>query len=129
MYRVLVLLGFLTATPVLAHGWYDPDCCNNRDCSVYIHEIEALPGGAYRLANGQVVPAAKVKRSQDVKFHLCRWDGMINCFYVPDAKGGRARRPGAVPTDLRGLFPQDLLTTGNMGSSSVANIDRRTRVP
>lgn len=93
MFRSVFLLGLLFATPVLAHSWYDPQCCDGRDCEVYIHEIVPLPGGDYRLANGQIVKASSVKRSQDDKFHLCRWDGVISCFYVPDGRRNMGQGP------------------------------------
>lgn len=78
-------------TPAIAHSWYDPICCSDRDC-------EPLPDGAVTMQpegyhvtyTGKmglrvdvIVPYEKAKPSQDGKFHGCATAERFLCLYVP----------------------------------------------
>lgn len=95
-----VLLGWLAAScagaPVLAHSWYDPWCCNDKDCA-------RIPPGAVRHAQGGVqitlkpgehpsvteatvyfVASNVIRRSRDGDYHACILPGApkeMRCFY------------------------------------------------
>jgi hypothetical protein len=113
----IAAISLLASTPVLAHSWYDPECCDGRECRVYVNDVERLRDGSYRLGNGQVVPAAKVKVSQDEKYHLCRWDGAIHCFYAP------ASDQGAGPFFRQG--PNHGASAAPMGGAAAGPVLRR----
>jgi len=74
---------FLTLIfPAFAHSWYDPVCCDNRDCQEYTGTVVEGPTG-YTLENGMVIPYASAKVSQDENFHICIYHGQYRCFYAP----------------------------------------------
>lgn len=93
---LLLTIAALTA-PVMAqeheHGqnslpdWYDPSCCNQRDCKpVPDDEIEfyTLPGGglaARHKPTGNIFNQNQFKQSQDERYHVCIYNGMSLCFY------------------------------------------------
>lgn len=84
----VLLGGFLLSAQAheSPHGWqYDPECCSNRDCAPYpAKNVKQVPGG-YVIETGEFIENAKVKRSQDEEYHLCRHPtgSTIFCLYVP----------------------------------------------
>ena len=92
---LVLLLMFAPLGAARAHSWYDPRCCNDRDCRRATN-VEMLEYGGRRITadTGIVVdvPAnfARTYRSQDNDFHVCyyfSWRGepVARCLYVPGA--------------------------------------------
>ena len=104
-YALIALL--LSTQPVLAHSWYDPWCCNEKDCAPIPNEsVTATDNGWYVvLEPGDhplvtkrqefVVPyftrdkgrfQQKARKSKDHQFHACLYPNEDNmrCFYEPD---------------------------------------------
>lgn len=82
---VAFVLGLLLGPGALAHGWYDPACCSDRDCARYPAEVTET-GKAYVLADGRYVDMGdpRIRLSADGDFHVCeRPDKSIICLYVP----------------------------------------------
>jgi hypothetical protein len=84
---VTLALLAIWAHPARGHEWYDPWCCNEKDCgpieSKYVHEtaegwdIAPSEGGGF-------VPRGKERQSPDGGYHICRFPAQeIRCFYVP----------------------------------------------
>ncbi len=69
-----------------AHSWYPFECCSDQDCEPVSDAVE-VPGG-YQT-HGIFVPMAKVRPSQDGRYHWCHRDGTVFCFFAPLA--GKAR--------------------------------------
>lgn len=73
----------------LAHGhsFYDPWCCNERDCrpieAKYVHETQE----GWDIApseGGGFVARGKERQSPDGGYHICRYPAQeIRCFYAP----------------------------------------------
>lgn len=95
MTRIPLLLALL-ATPAQSHDWYDPWCCNTRDCRpVEAGEVTVEPGQGYRVRvqhpNGAVtdelVPFSSrtIRPSQDGGVHVCivHSNPVVRCLYVP----------------------------------------------
>lgn len=98
MTRLLALLVAFSASPALAHEWYDPECCDGEDCApVEAHVIGAtsegwlveVKPGEHPFATRPIeklIPYGhrKERMSQDGKFHLCLGRaGNVYCIYVP----------------------------------------------
>ena len=97
--RGFLLALCLIASPVAAHEWYDPECCNDFDCvQVEAHVIQATSEGWVVQVDVGDHPFAKRKQtvlipfdhrkarvSQDGKFHLClgQNSNTVFCIYVP----------------------------------------------
>lgn len=67
-------------------------CRGLNDCRpVPVTDVIELPGGAYRLAlTGEVIPEARVQRSRDGRYWVCRYPdrsgqptGPLRCFFAP----------------------------------------------
>lgn len=88
------------AMPPHIHGvtvpdWYDRDCCDNRDCHPVDDqkEIEAetyLDQPTFRYTPRDGSPSVlfpknstKWRPSQDERFHVCVFQGMPLCIYIP----------------------------------------------
>lgn len=87
--RLLALTLAFTPVVVLAHGWYDPECCHDRDCSPAPDgEVVPVPGGWRIVPTGETIPHARAKRSRDDRIHRCirtppdRASPTL-CLYVP----------------------------------------------
>lgn len=68
---------------ILAHGWYDLECCSNKDCApVKPNEVTVTEKGySFR---GKHVPGWAHRRSKDGQFHACvLGDGTLRCLYIP----------------------------------------------
>ncbi len=102
MTRYILIAGFLVVgawahaqTAQHQHGvnvpdWYDPSCCNNRDCFPVenVADIEAMrlgdaPVFKYR-PTGNFFGRDKFKKSQDERYHVCIGvGGQSYCIYLP----------------------------------------------
>jgi len=71
--------------PALSHSWYDPWCCNDRDCHPVDKElVTARPDGYHVQGYDRVVPYSEARPSGDADFHICEIPtGHIRCFYAP----------------------------------------------
>lgn len=105
---MLALIGLLLATfiwivalkPAFAHDWYDPGCCNDKDCAPVpglqvewtdtrivftvppgVHPM-APEGGVYYL---NLSNESAMRPSQDMEWHLCIYPGatQVMCAYIP----------------------------------------------
>lgn len=81
---IALLLALSFPTLAHAHSWYDPYCCNDKDCHpVEDEDLEELPGGEWKhLPTGKVFSKDKVKPTQDRKQHVCIWNGQPRCIYI-----------------------------------------------
>lgn len=66
--------------------WYDPSCCNQRDCRPVKDEdieFDTLNGGivARHKPTGSVFTRDRFRQSQDERYHVCIWNGTPLCFY------------------------------------------------
>jgi len=92
MRHVLLLFALLAfMAPASAHDFYDPLCCNDRDC-------EPIPAsGVTETKSGYVVQYSSIhgnevrgfikkdlaKFSPDGRFHACQMPSGVRCLYVP----------------------------------------------
>lgn len=80
---------------ILAHSWYDTECCGEKDCHVYPTEnVHVTPRG-YQLADGEIIAFVKARVSKDQDYHRCDYDprfimgigegenSHVRCFYAP----------------------------------------------
>jgi hypothetical protein len=93
---VLIILAVLAAyfypLFVMAHEFYDPWCCDGRDCAPYTGVVETTPEGFFIPEFNHLVPYNKARYDMPGddpnEFHLCEYPkGTVRCFYV---------RPGGV---------------------------------
>jgi len=73
----------LGAGSALAHSWYDPWCCDDRDCSPYPSADVSVTDEGYRLHDGTLVPFEEARTSKDGEYHRCVLNGLQRCFYAP----------------------------------------------
>lgn len=85
---VLAAVGVIAFTVyvAVAHSWYPPVCCSDRDCyplpNGYVAE---QPGGYLLKATGEFIPASEAANGRDEDFHICRNPaGKRLCFFKPD---------------------------------------------
>jgi len=91
-----------TAGQAVAHEWYDPTCCSDKDCAPIPFESVVVTGEGYEvtlLPGDHPLVRTPIKRffpfgdedvlpSQDMKYHACVMPGSpsaspgIICFYV-----------------------------------------------
>lgn len=97
-WRLIVFFAFLilvAASSVgLAHSWYDPACCDNRDCRPIPGEAVTITPQGYRVQHDgidQTVPFHDALPSRDAGWHICitidgariRRIGKGTCLYAP----------------------------------------------
>lgn len=77
----------ILAVILLAHAFYDPECCGGSDCAPITEKsvIEASDG--YHV-EGMLVPYAdpRIRLSPDDQYHLCAphyRNAKLRCLYVP----------------------------------------------
>ena len=73
------------AAYILAHGWYEPSCCSDKDCRP-AHKGEIVnTGTSYRIGTVDIpYNDPRVRMSQDGQFHVCKPPHThIRCIYVP----------------------------------------------
>ena len=89
---ILLLSRCASAQELHQHGvdgipdWYDPACCNQRDCRpVKDDEIEFSNMGGQLVARhkptGAIFTRDRFKVSQDERYHVCIYNGAPLCFY------------------------------------------------
>lgn len=72
-----------------AHSWYDPMCCDNKDCEpIAAGLVSTVPTGWYVGGEFNVfIPRTHkdLRVSEDSQYHICRWPSkhFVRCFYVP----------------------------------------------
>ena len=94
----IIIVVMLTAAN--AHEWYDPDCCDERDC-VPVEKIVKI--GNYQMWYTKTFDPIKIKNSefngdffsirasQDARYHICATEWLdsdqlftrIRCVYIP----------------------------------------------
>lgn len=94
----LALVVLMFASPMVrSHSWYDPYCCNARDCAPIPSSAVEITDDGYRvtLHAGQhpmvtqtvthMVPFDEALDSQDGAFHACLYptQNVMRCFYRP----------------------------------------------
>lgn len=89
--RWLCLAALLVATPAVAHEWYAPKCCNERDCAPAVAgDVTPTDEGWYIASRDEVVPygdsrlmATPAWAAQP--YHLCvsQYTSRLLCLYVP----------------------------------------------
>lgn len=73
----------LLALYLLAHSWYPPECCSDRDCEPVPDGSVSRVQGGYQF-EGQFIPDATVRTGQDLRFHACKSpSGTLLCFFRP----------------------------------------------
>lgn len=99
--RLLSLLLFMLAgSAVAAHEFYDPWCCNGKDCKPYTGKVEVTRQGYYVPEFNQLIPfknAAGISKyaeeagtrysvpETEAQYHICMMPydaGKIRCFYA-----------------------------------------------
>ena len=89
---VLIVLFFCAPTIVSGHGWYDADCCSDKDCfpaeNVVYYSYDRSYTADVHGRHVRVGPEVKKLPSRDGGYHACLRDrpGMpvkVKCWYVP----------------------------------------------
>lgn len=77
--RLVTLLLALGPVPAAAHDWYPVDCCSGHDCfPIADGAVEDLGDGRWRVReSGAILPAGKIRVSQDGRRHLCTRTGTL----------------------------------------------------
>lgn len=81
---VFVFLCFVLVTSAIAHSFYSPECCSDRDCAP-IDASRVRPAFAGYMVDGvHYVPMGQVKHSPDGQFHACfPKPDTLRCLYAP----------------------------------------------
>lgn len=75
---------FAVSILVLAHSWYDPECCSEKDCVEFTGTVASEGSGFRLMPNNVFVPKQNVRHSKDDKVHVCiPGDGRVRCLYLP----------------------------------------------
>ena len=78
----------MLAAIILAHSWYDPQCCSGTDCEPLAHAPE-LRGDDFVLPNGALFARSSVRQSHDGSWHWCHREfpqenlKIVYCVYEP----------------------------------------------
>lgn len=86
MRRLAFLAGLVLSGAAFAHSFYDPYCCNDRDCRRISPDDVVETSKGYRVLGRYFVPYLDkaIKPSQDADYHACEYpEGTLRCFYVP----------------------------------------------
>ncbi len=77
LWFILIMVGRIGFASVAdAHEWYDPACCDERDCRPIDAEHVTITPQGYRVEVGTlkaVVPFNEVRPSQDAGYHVCTY--------------------------------------------------------
>jgi hypothetical protein len=83
------MIPFVFIAFILAHSWYDAECCSDNDCRpVRAMDVEETgPGEWTYLPTGNKFTKNQIKPSRDGRFHVCignkAWDmGRSYCIYI-----------------------------------------------
>lgn len=83
---IVSAIGAALVVPALAHSWYPPSCCSDRDCApLDSSRVKVVPGG-YLIDGRELVPYDKAQWSPDENYHGCfpsTMLGKIGCFWAP----------------------------------------------
>jgi hypothetical protein len=89
----MLAAGFFLAPAegVLAHSWYDPDCCSDRDCEAVsaVTYVASDPGSVpvmvvtTSFGTKPVTSKTKIRESKDSRMHACIYQGALICLYMP----------------------------------------------
>jgi hypothetical protein len=92
-----LLLSIALTTNVLSHSWYDPDCCNTKDCSpITTHKLQgSILTFKTELFKDEIfqvdmtkMPANSIRPSKDQRLHACvikfpsNGQYYVRCLYV-----------------------------------------------
>jgi hypothetical protein len=90
---LVIAAGILLALAevAIAHSWYDPDCCSDRDCEAvsavtYVaSDPNSVPVMVVTTSFGTkpVTPKTKIRESKDSRMHACIYQGALICLYLP----------------------------------------------
>ncbi len=84
---VIALAVLVASVPSLAHDWYPPSCCSERDCRALVEAkgetvLESAKG--FELWDGRIIARDRARPSPDEKFHLCETRALkVLCFFAP----------------------------------------------
>lgn len=83
MWIVVAIALVLPPKSTLAHSWYPPECCSDRDCwPIRSEEVARVPGGY--LLDGEFIPEERAKEGKDDRYHVCRFPfPKVICFFKP----------------------------------------------
>src|SRR5690349_4935245 len=79
------LLLIALSTSLLAHSFYDPECCSDRDCRpVSADDLEEVENGCWKYRpTGVKFCGKQVRPSQDKHWHICTSPtGVPYCAYI-----------------------------------------------
>jgi hypothetical protein len=87
-----VLLIYASST-ARAHSWYEPECCDLRDCEpIPPDQVKVTPDG-YITPDGELIKFNEARVSADKDFHWCKYQKNSTqviqplekrkCFYAP----------------------------------------------
>lgn len=72
--RYVFLAVALIATPASGHYFYEPECCDERDCEPLAPEhVEIRQDGYLIRLTGEVIPFKDARVSADNDYHWCRY--------------------------------------------------------
>lgn len=86
---VLLAIAVVSAAArVMAHDWYEEDCCSGEDCAPLPRDavVKQVRGGyAVTLPGREPVVFSKIRPSRDRFYHACMgpYSGTPYCLYVP----------------------------------------------
>lgn len=75
---------------VTVPDWYDPDCCDRRDCfpvedskDLEFLQLGGIPAIRYKKTYMFMQNSTKWRKSQDERFHVCIYNTTPLCVYIP----------------------------------------------
>jgi hypothetical protein len=77
-------VGLAIVGPALAHSWYPPDCCGDKDCQpVPCEQLAQLTDGGYLDVRSQLTFGKPVVQpSRDGACHECVHNGAPLCLFI-----------------------------------------------
>lgn len=83
-----IITFILITTPVLAHSWYDAECCHGMedggDCRpVNCNDIKYTANPGYYTYKGLDYYKFQIHPSQDMQCHACYIKNISHCLYLP----------------------------------------------
>jgi hypothetical protein len=84
----VIVMFLLLVRPASAHSWYPGECCSDKDCRELQDWEVTEQNGGFSVASDKGsalfhTPYAKVRPSQDKKFHKCEGTSSLLCFFAP----------------------------------------------
>lgn len=92
---ILLLLLCSSSPTVLAHSWYDADCCSDKDCHAVI-KIDQTPTGRWMHYDYQGAPRKifipntfkRIRPSKDAEYHVCVVGDDVGTSHLDAGDGG-----------------------------------------